>query len=514
MLFPPEAFLQPAVTTVLSSSFSPVLAHRSHYIARPSYMPIRSDMSLPRSLHLSAALTLVESKPKHLTIQGSSPLGLPSILSDYLPAYIQELRDSIETFYGHGKKLRRLNLSVFWQTQHDDLHCKLEKARDATFVLQKEKEALQAQVTELQARSKPGRKRKSADQEEPEKVKKMKTGTIAIAEFGSAIDVDPGSTPLYQVATSTNSGAVIKAMRHVHRVQTLCKGRMWNTDSNELAYNLVQTMQSLSLVVEALPRKVHVADSAGKSVVAVARSCITVFNGLKRMASLDGSEAFTSHVVHACVCFFDVMFTSLEEGAVIQVKTKRPDQETPGMQALAQLSKSLVENLRDSAPSCRPHAQILEGSVYRLLHRLGEAAHELLLEGPRNDDIEMELRNLPLPDDQLLDPVRQTEIRGMLTSAPLLLDTLRKAVTDINGVPFAGKSRLQLQRTLVDRIFGPGSRGPEASQDVLRLPKALGEPPKAVETVCAEAIQTKTDSFEAELWTLVGWDILGGEEGM
>jgi hypothetical protein len=289
---------------------------------------------------------------------------------------------------------------------------------------------------------------------------------------------------------------------------------MWNTDSNELAYNLIQAMQSLGLIVESLPRKVHLADSASKSVVAVARSCISVFNGLKRIDTLAGNESFTSHVIHACVCFFDVLFTSLEEGAVIQVKMKRPDQETPGLQALSQLAKSLIENLRDLAHSCRPHAQILEGAVYHLLHRLGEATHELFLDGPRNDDIEKEMRSLPLPDDQLLDPIRQTEIRGMLTSAPLLLDTLRKAVTDIDGMPFAGTARLQLQRSLVDRIFGPGTRGPGASQDVLRLPKAFGEPPKTVEKVCTEAIQMKTDDFEAELWALVGWGILGSEEGM
>jgi hypothetical protein len=288
---------------------------------------------------------------------------------------------------------------------------------------------------------------------------------------------------------------------------------MWSTDSNELAYNLIQAMQALGLIIESLPRKVHIADSAGKSVLAVARSCISVFNGLKRMNSLDNKDNFASHVVHACVCFFDVLFTSLEEGAMIQVKSKRPDQEAPGLQALSQLARGLVENLRDSAESCRSHAQILEGVIYHLLHRLGEAAHELLLDGPRHDDVENEMRNLPLPDDQLLDPTRQAAMRGVLTSAPLLLDSLRKAVTDLQGMPFAGTARLRLQRTLIYRIFGPGTRGAEASQDVLRLPKAFGEPPKAAEVVHTENMQQKTDDFESELWTLVGWDILGSEEG-
>ncbi|CAD0105901.1 unnamed protein product [Aureobasidium uvarum] len=303
-------------------------------------------------------------------------------------------------------------------------------------------------------------------------------------------------------------------MRHIHRVQALCRGRMWSTDSNELAYNLVQAMQALGLIIESLPRKVHVADTASKSVIAVARSCISVFNGLKRMDFLDSKDNFASHVVHACVCFFDVLFTSLEEGAAIQVRSRHSNQETSALQALSQLAKGLIENLRESAHTCRSHSYILEGAVYQLLHRLGEATHELLLDGPRNDSIEYEMQNLPVSDDKLLEAVMQTEMRIVLTSAPLLLDSLRKAVTDLRNMPFAGAARIRLQRTLVDRIFGPGTRGPDASQDVLSLPKALGEAPKAVEAVRTDDIQGKTDSFEAELWTLIGWDILGSEEDL
>ncbi|KAG9668217.1 Cullin-domain-containing protein, partial [Aureobasidium melanogenum] len=437
-------------------------------------------MSLPQPLYLSSALALVKSKPKHLTIQG----------------HYQNLRDCIEISHRNGQTVRHLNPSTFWQKQYDDLYCVIEKERDARFILQKENDALQAQVTKLLARSKPGRKRKSVEQEEPETIKKMKAGTVAIAEFGPAVDVDP----------------VIKAMRHIHRVETLCRGRMWSTDSNELAYNLVQAMEALGLIIESLPRKVHVADTASKSVVAVARSCISVFNGLKRMDALENNDTYASHVVHACICFFDTLFTSIEESAALQVKSKRPDQETLAMQALSQLAKGLIDNLQDSARTCTSHAQLLDGAVYHLLHRLGEAAHELLLDGPQNDNIEHEIQNLPLPDDRLLDPVRQTEMRVVLTSAPLLLDSLRKAATGFCNMPLAGAARLRLQRTLVDHIFGPETRGPNASQDVLRLPKALGEAPQAVEVVQMNDVEKRTDSFEAELWTLVGWDILGSEE--
>ena len=154
-------------------------------------------MSIPQPLHLSAALALVKSKPKHLTVQGNCLSHLLSILADLLTAHVQNLRDSIETIHHDGQTLRRFDSSKFWQKQHDDLHDMLQKERAATFVLQKENEALQAQITQLSARSKPGRKRKSAEQEEPETVKKIKAGTIAIAEFGSAIDIDPGLTFLY-----------------------------------------------------------------------------------------------------------------------------------------------------------------------------------------------------------------------------------------------------------------------------------------------------------------------------
>ena len=126
-----------------------------------------------------------------------------SILTPLL-AYIQSIRDSIETIHHDDQTFRRLNPSTFWQNQYGDLYGALEKERDAIFVLQKEKEALQTQITQLEARSKPGRKRKSADQEESNSAKKLKTGTIAIAEFGSAVDVDPGLTSMIHVRFSAD----------------------------------------------------------------------------------------------------------------------------------------------------------------------------------------------------------------------------------------------------------------------------------------------------------------------
>ncbi|THY19540.1 Cullin-domain-containing protein [Aureobasidium pullulans] len=436
-------------------------------------------MSVPQSLNISTALCLIKSKPKHLTVQ----------------EYIRALRPHIRTIHRNGQVYRQIDHSAFWQDQHDGLKAILEKERDATFILKQQNDTLESQVTQLLARSKPGRKRK-VEQEEPEKVKKLKAGTIAITEFGLAADIDP----------------VIKAMRHIHRVQTLCRGRMWSTDSNELAYNLIQTMQAMENIIDPLANKKHSADSCKQTITAVARSCITVFHGLKRMESLDSDDGFPSHVVHACVCFFGIVFTSIENAARLQVESKQPDRGTAILQALSTLANSLINILRGSSPNCPSHAEILEGATYDLLHRLGETTHELLMDGPRHDDIEHEMQKLPLPDDRRLDPVRQTVVRTMLTAAPFLLDCLRKALIGAQDQPLAAFARLKLQRTLVDRIFGPGTRGPNASEDVLRLPEVFGEPPMAAEPIKKEDTQTKTDQFEEEIWALVGWDILAFED--
>ncbi|THX81456.1 Cullin-domain-containing protein [Aureobasidium pullulans] len=436
-------------------------------------------MSIPQPLNISTALCLIKSKPKHLTVQ----------------EYIRALRPHIRTIHRNGQVYRQIDHSAFWQDQHDGLKAILEKERDATFILKQQNDTLESQVTQLLARSKPGRKRK-VEQEEPEKVKKLKAGTIAITEFGLAADIDP----------------VIKAMRHIHRVQALCRGRMWSTDSNELAYNLIQTMQAMENIIDPLANKKHSADSCKQTITAVARSCITVFHGLKRMESLDSDDGFPSHVVHACVCFFGIVFTSIENAARLQVESKQPDRGTAILQALSTLANSLINILRGSSPNCPSHAEILEGATYDLLHRLGETTHELLMDGPRHDDIEHEMQKLPLPDDRRLDPVRQTVVRTMLTAAPFLLDCLRKALIGAQDQPLAAFARLKLQRTLVDRIFGPGTRGPNASEDVLRLPEVFGEPPMAAEPIKKEDIQTKTNQFEEEIWALVGWDILAFED--
>lgn len=112
--------------------------------------------------------------------------------SDIDPEYFTSLRDCIETSHRDGQTVRHLNTSIFWQNQYHHLHCVLEKEQNAKFVLQQENDVLHAQVTQRSARSKPGRKRKSAEQEEPGMIKKAKAGTIAIAEFGPAADIDPG----------------------------------------------------------------------------------------------------------------------------------------------------------------------------------------------------------------------------------------------------------------------------------------------------------------------------------
>lgn len=301
-------------------------------------------------------------------------------------------------------------------------------------------------------------------------------------------------------------------MRHIYRVQSLCKGQMYSTSASDLAYHLIQAIESLAHVVESLSSgHVNTGNNIDHTIIALARSCTSVFHGLRRLESLASSGSFPSHVVFACIGFFDDLFTSIEEVASIQARLERSNQPALLLPALSQLAASLITNLRSSTPTCAAYADILEGAAYHLLHRLGEAAHELLLDGPRQESIEDEIRRLPIPEDQRLDPVRQTAQRAMLISAPHLLKILRRAVENNTSTPFVGNARLRLQRTLVDSIFGQGTGGSVASGGVLELPKVTGAPPVAGADVRVENVQGRTDWFESELWALVGWDILGDE---
>lgn len=291
---------------------------------------------------------------------------------------------------------------------------------------------------------------------------------------------------------------------------------MYSTKASELAYHLVQAAKALAAVVERLPfKQVDGHKELNSTIFALARSCISVYYGLDRMTSLPDHENQSCHVVYACVAFFDSLFTSVEEVASLQAKEERRNKNNheSTIQLFSQLAASLVTNLRGSASNCPAHANILEGAIYHLLHRLGEGAHDLFLDGPRHECIEDEINNLPLPDDKRLDPVRQTALRAVLISAPYLLDVLRRTLDGLPNMQLAGRARLKLQRTLVDCIFGPGTRGPGASEDVLKLPELLGAPPVTQDNFQGD-VQSKTDLFESELWTLIGWDILGSEENL
>ncbi|TIA66937.1 Cullin-domain-containing protein [Aureobasidium pullulans] len=350
--------------------------------------------------------------------------------------------------------------------------------------------------------------------------------------------VQPGIDGIFVCILDEQHAEVITALGHL-AIHTLCEKPLATTLKDCLAISSAMSSQQggqsaifgighvlrysphnmllRKLVLEdqiigPLANKKHSADSCKQTITAVARTCITVFHGLKRMESLNSNDGFPSHVVHACVCFFGILFTSIENAARLQVESKQPDRGTAVLQALSTLANSLINILRGSSPNCPSHAEILEGATYDLLHRLGETTHELLMDGPQHDDIEHEVQKLPLPDDKRLDPVRQTAMRTMLTAAPFLLVCLRKALIGAQDQPLAAFARLKLQRTLVDRIFGPGTRGSNASEDVLGLPEVFGEPPMAANPIKKEDIQTKTDQFEEEIWALVGWDILACED--
>lgn len=286
---------------------------------------------------------------------------------------------------------------------------------------------------------------------------------------------------------------------------------MYGTEAKTLAQHLVLATDSLARIVESLLVQDPAARS-DKAIIALARSFTVILHGMKRLGDLPDDSQSMSNVVFACIDFFDTLFTTIEEAASSMAKSGQCVERWPILPALGQLASSVMLRIRDTASRPRSFTDILEGATYHLLHRLGETAHELFLGGPRLEDIEDAITHLPLPEDKRLDPAKQIILQASLISAPHFLAILRRTVNSNADMVLVQKARAKLQRTLVDCIFGPDSRMPNASDDVLRPPMTPDSlPPFEEPTATTENLQEKTDWFESELWTVIGWDILGND---
>ncbi|KAL1304410.1 hypothetical protein AAFC00_003408 [Neodothiora populina] len=277
---------------------------------------------------------------------------------------------------------------------------------------------------------------------------------------------------------------------------------------------------------------------------------------LKRLFDMSQDEQLRNDTTCHCVMFFDSLLTEIEHVATYEAEAQSAENppQKPGCEQrvqdnsdtiprnvhtylisqLTNLILAILDHMNTETPSSK---QLLEGLLYFLFVRLGEIEHVIAFSGPKYDGKQDELRNLPPSDDETRrDHVRRLERRAMTTEAPYMLAILRKALKvvpeeflDTNGNK-EGKSRKhrltsvalrRLQRTLIDCIMGPGTRGDAASADVLKMPILIGQEMSfSINSVDSHAsgqatdtaVEAKEEWFEKELWATIGWEILGREE--
>lgn len=339
----------------------------------------------------------------------------------------------------------------------------------------------------------------------------------------------------------------------------MLKGQMFGVEAAKLAFHINDTAQALSTIISTISVQSQSSNNKVKSkdvcinhastITAVARAMTSLLHAMKRLSSYSKSEQLVGNAVHYSAEVFNSVFTTIEEAATQEaksyistelakstnkVKMASQDKTTSKfsplhnlMSLLTNLTLVTISRLDKSLPA---HAQLLDGMLYHLLHRLGEIVHLFTFSGPRNDSIEHEIRNLsPLNEEARLDPARRLERKAMAIQAPYMLAILKNAIAT---VPAALKRDLpgglsqkyyltplaldRLQRTLVDACFGPGGRGAGASEDVLRAPRLVGPEltiPKVV-GMGGRREETEAEWFEGELWALLGWEILGREEDL
>ncbi|KAF1345669.1 hypothetical protein BDV97DRAFT_358803 [Delphinella strobiligena] len=178
----------------------------------------------------------------------------------------------------------------------------------------------------------------------------------------------------------------------------------------------------------------------------------------------------------------------------------------------------------------RCHNQISEGLLFTLMQRLGEIEHFFAFSGPRIEGMEEAIRTLPPSEEKLLDPARRMVRRAMVIETPYLLDILKKAIQSLPATSrrnAPGEAPLKhtltpqaldrLQRTLVGCIFGPGTRGDQASTDFIKQPVLSGPAltlPKTPQSQKNDKEEIVVEWFEEELWVLIGWEILGRDEDL
>ncbi|KAK4565633.1 hypothetical protein LTR86_003481 [Recurvomyces mirabilis] len=512
----------------------------------------------PSQQAIAFAISVVLSKSEGLSVQEYIRL-----LRQHIAKGRRE--NAISSVYQH------LDRSSYWRGQYECTKDALRASEGSSVDLQRDIEKLKSQLesTKQSAGSNgPKRRKKVVDEDVilvPRSPKRAKRDTSPARGSGTTevnIERDFDFTDVGEI------GNIL--MRSLFQMHAVLKGHA-KVEPAVLAHHLIRTASALPQVMQQAVVVQFASAQSSLNVLkntlnAAARATTMLIVGVTRLSNLADSIEVHGRVIYGCVHMFADLLDLVATASVAEMrkadqidtvlalkerpttskgktKTVPPKQvnpkDVPSLNAIACFLCGILDLLD---PKSDVHRQLFDGFAYCLLNKLGSRLYVCVFGRTRGLSIADEVAADAASDeveDQLTTKIVHTQndedVRQAKLEAPYLIHILsrlmaaapshlgsivqsKKGKTRPIALKNASKANLamhakeKLQRTLINCIFGTeGVSAEDPLMDCLKMPGVSGTAkplsmPKVKEVDVHEW-------FKEEMWRIVGWEILGQEDG-
>ncbi|KAF2710168.1 hypothetical protein K504DRAFT_377943 [Pleomassaria siparia CBS 279.74] len=495
--------------------------------------------TFPSRLQIALALAILKTRPNDLT---------PRNYLLQLRAYLRHGRQH----FSEEERHRYLDSLTYWKQQYETSEDKCHELERRNAQLEQELETLRVQPTKRTGEaSKSGRTIK----------KPKRQGEVIENPSTGAKNILAGDADVLK--RLGEAGATL-----AHTIYTSYKlYEQLNPDLEAVCANLGQLARAIASVVSVVARNhdhlsyVHWSApfDKGQSEVSLAmRACAKAFTlllvGLGKVPNDSTDRRLSNILVYEVVKMFQTILENIMEAARLTITTRFAPQkkaktssshakapastkESNPPQHLAQLINALVSKLDRNDPTQR---EMFEGYTFVLLERVGKRLYYCTFGRDRSATIQGDIAIPPNHDHPAAVARREKEMqtaRLEVRSLAIILERavglapyymkdwpssassassrkgagLAKSLTMKNPppasrVPLNVQAKDRLSRTLISCMFG--LEGHNDLSDILRMPARLG----ALPTVAKAADDDVDDWFTAEVWRLVGWEMLGRDD--
>ncbi|KAK4888876.1 hypothetical protein LTR27_012275 [Elasticomyces elasticus] len=505
----------------------------------------------PSSLAIAFAFAVVTSKPAELSVTEYICL---------LRQHIAKGRRENTISSSH----RHLDRSSHWRSEYERVKDALRISEGEAADLKMEVEKLKARVESAKAVASAPKKRKKADEDVipvPRSPKRAKRD-VSPGRKGGRDDVDVEKE--FDFAEVGDIG--YELMRSLYQVHVMLK-RHDRTEPAVLAYHLVQAASALPQVVQAAVKASFTRLLTGQSILkttltAAGKAVVSLVVGINRLSHVTNGKNVQGQVMYSLVHMFASLLSTLETASEFEAeKAARQTNAAVDKRPKSSKGKAAAQpkqpNLKDIPslnlitcflcgiidvldPKVEIHTQLFEGFAYGTLDKLGARLYSSVFGHARGPSIEDEIMASNKPDeieDSGPDPSPSAvdmNASQVKMEAPYLVHLLTKMM---NAAPThfgaiistkTGKAKQpnnkgsmkgalaihakdRLQRTLVNCVFGTeGVDEEDPFMDCLKMPSLTGQQPLPMPKIKEPEVQ---EWFKAEVWRLLGWEILGKEGG-